>query len=119
MPRQKRPHNLKYAIHFKSKLRYLVPSELESRLAGTNLYTKTHGGWSPLAKKNGIFFDLSRVEWVDLGALIQLILLTEAALRSKIQVDISLPLPYLRSSEKAWMEKISTESGKQRVIERV
>lgn len=72
MPRQKRPHNLKDAIHFKSKLRYLVPSELETRLAGTNLFTKTHGGWSPSAKAKGIFFDLSRVEWVDLGALIQL-----------------------------------------------
>lgn len=119
MPRQKRPHNLKDAIHFKSKLRYLVPSELETRLAGTNLFTKTHGGWSPSAKTKGIFIDLSRVEWVDLGALIQLILLTEAALRAKIQVDISLPLPYPRSSEKAWMEKISSESEKQRVMERV
>ncbi len=86
-----------------SKIRFLVPDELESRLLGASVYTKKAAGWSDEARRHGLFFDFSRVEWVDLGALAQVVILIEAAARDGVNVTVALPLVRPRSSEARWM----------------
>ncbi len=92
------------ALCFGRKLRRLVPNEFESKLLGTGMFTKQAGGWVDEAKEHGVFFDLSRVEWVDLGALVPLILLVESALRAGVAVSVALPLCRRRSSEEAYVQ---------------
>lgn len=89
-------------VHIYEKLRYLVPSELESRLRGAKIYTFEHKGWSEEAKREGLFLDLSRIEWIDIGALVQTVLLSEAARRDGIDVTVALPLARARRSEEFW-----------------
>lgn len=85
-------------------MRRLVPSELESKLLGAGIYTKRVGGWSVAARTNGLVFDLSRVEYADFGAVVQLLLLIEAALRDGLDVAVATPLPHLRNNEKVWRD---------------
>ncbi len=106
-------------VHFGKRLRFLIPTEVESKLLGNNVFTKEHGGWSPNAKTQGVFFDFSRVEWVDLGALVQVILLLESALREGIKVQIALPLPRLRKSEEEWIASTSIPGQSENVRARM
>jgi hypothetical protein len=110
-------------IRFGKRLRHLVPREFESSLLGTHMFTKEAGGWSQTAKQQGILFDLSRVEWMDVGALVQLVLLVETALRNGIRVDVALPLTRARQSEERWVKTTSipwaAESIKQHIEKRI
>jgi hypothetical protein len=87
-------------LHLGGKgFRRLVPSQLERLLLRAHLHNSLKDGWTPKARENSIFFDLSRVEWVDIGALVQLTLLIESAVRNGIRVATALPLPRARKSE--------------------
>jgi len=54
-------------------------------------------------RKGGLFLDLSKVEWFDIGAIVHLCLLVHSALRENIAVTVALPLDRARSSEELWM----------------
>jgi orotate phosphoribosyltransferase len=99
------------ALCFGRKLRRLVPSEFESKLSGAAMFTKQAGGWVDEAKKRGVLFDLSCVEWVDLGALVPLILLVESAIRSSVAVTVALPLGRRRRGEEAHVHANPQASG--------
>ena len=90
-------------VYFGKDLRYLVPSEVGSKLLGSHMYLKKEG-WSKDAIESGIFFDLSKVEWVELEAIAQVILIIEEALRNGIRVEVALPLPKARRSELAYIK---------------
>lgn len=90
-------------VYLMHELRHLVIKEVESSLIGSRVYTKKLGGWSAKAKKEGIFFDLSKIEWIELNALVHIVLLIERALKEKISITVALPLPRPRNSEKTWM----------------
>jgi hypothetical protein len=100
-------------------LRFLVPTALESQLLGAKVYTKLAGGWTDEAKRFGILLDLSRVEWVELGTVVQLTLLAECALRNEIQVSVALPLPQPRRSEVQWIETTSIPGAAERTLRRI
>jgi orotate phosphoribosyltransferase len=90
-------------IHLLNELRYLVPSEFESKLLRSGIYS-SDDGWSDRARGSGLMFDLSRLEWVDIGSLVQLVLLTESALMAGLRVSVALPIPTERFSEQQWIE---------------
>lgn len=71
---------------------------------GSCAFTQASSGWTAQARERGIFFDLSRVEWVELEAVVQLVLLIESALKNDISVSVALPQSEARKSEKAWMK---------------
>src|SRR5690242_7316806 len=106
-------------VHFGKHLRYLVPSELESALLGAAFYTKLASGWSSRAKKFGVLIDLSKVEWVDLGSALQLVLIVESAAREGIRVDLALPYSRARQSEKLWMEKTNVPGAVDNTLRRI
>jgi hypothetical protein len=98
-------------LHVFNELRYLVPSGFETALLGANIYTKGANGWTNAAKEHGVFFDLSRVEWIELGTLVQLVLMVESALKGGVMVTTALPLPRPRRSEREWIESSSVEGA--------
>ena len=91
-------------VHFGDHLRRLAPSTIEAALNGTDVYTKKDRGWSPDAKHHGLFVDLSRVEWVDSAAVVQVVVLIEDALRHGISVSVAWPLGRARRSESEWLQ---------------
>lgn len=88
-------------------LRYLVPSRFESALLGSHIYTRKDSGWTPAAKRRGLLFDLSRVEYVDLGAVVQLVLLIESALRDGLNVVVATPIVRFRYREQLFLAERS------------
>lgn len=91
-------------VHLLNELRHLVPSEFESKLSRPGIYDSLKGGWTAKAKKNGLLFDLSRVEWVEFGTLVQLVLLIESALMDQIAVSVALPIGGPRYNEEERLE---------------
>lgn len=86
-------------------IRLLVPRDLESSLLGASIYTKKDQGWTLSAKANGLLFDFSRVEYADFGAVVQVVLLIESALRSGIDVTLAMPFPEPRKGELRWIKE--------------
>jgi orotate phosphoribosyltransferase len=68
-----------------------VPVDLELYLSEAAISWKTDGG-SSAGRTKGIFLDFSLVEWVDLSALVSVIVLVERALRDGLHVTVALPL---------------------------
>lgn len=106
-------------IHIGEKLRHLVPSEFEPLFVGKSIYSKKARGWSAPARRFGLFFDLSRVEWFELSSLVQLILLVESAIREGIEVKLALPLPHALKWERVWMLNTSVEAAAEEVQNRI
>lgn len=80
--------------------RFLVPSSLESTFRRTREQALSKAaGWSDEARLRGILIDLSRVEWVELSAVVQLVLITEHARTNGVDVAVALPLERFRASE--------------------
>lgn len=98
-------------------LRQLTPKTLETRLLGRRLYRKHPPHWAD--KSSNVFIDLSRVEWVDVGALVQLVLFVEAAIREGSQVSLALPLARPRESEADWVRKSQVIQGAEQIKQRV
>jgi signal transduction histidine kinase/hypoxanthine-guanine phosphoribosyltransferase len=76
----------------------VVPATLESTLQRQpRPFLPT--GWSDAVRQRGLFIDLSHAEWIELGALAQICLLTESARREGVEVTVALPLERRRRSE--------------------
>lgn len=93
----------------------LTPQTLESALKGANVYTAEANGFSARAIDKGIFVDISRVQWLDIGALAQLLLLLEAAHREEIPITVAMPTPHLTHNEIKWIEESKSETERQRL----
>lgn len=77
----------------------LVPAELESTMLRQPRPFVEGAGFSEAARAQGLFFDLSYVEWVELGAAAQVCLLAEAARLNDVRVVVALPYRHLRITE--------------------
>ncbi|MFA6598955.1 MAG: hypothetical protein WCS69_14615 [Ignavibacteriaceae bacterium] len=96
---------------FKGMLR-LVTTDLERRFFQFNSEYKifSDSGWSTEAKSRGLFVDLSRVRWVELGAAAQLVLLIESAKKEGLKILIALPLNKLSKGESEFLARIKQSS---------
>lgn len=97
--------------------RFLTPTSFERVIYGASLRKKAVSGWSGEARKNGIFINLSRVEFAEFSTLAQIALLVENAARHGIKVRMALPLARARKGEKRFVEacRESRESRKERM----
>jgi len=91
-------------LKFFDKHRIVKVADVETVLRGSHAFTKKEAGWTKLAKKKGLFIDLSKVEYVDFTALAKIALLVEGAARHKINVVVALPFTKPRTSESAFIE---------------
>ena len=82
--------------------RILTHPALETVLGATGVCGE---GWSRNARDEGIFVDLSKVEWCDLSAAVRLVLLVESALKEGVNVQIALPLVRGRKSELIFIQE--------------
>jgi hypothetical protein len=103
--------------------RILTPSEFETKLRGQSPSSKFSSGWTDRTKKEGIFIDLSRVEFADFSSLAQIALLVEGTVRHGINTTVALPLPYQRVGELRFVSQNRSEDVwgdviKKRVLER-
>lgn len=96
-------------IHLLNELRYLVPTQFESKLLRAGIYD-ARTGWTNKSKDRGLLFDLSRLEWVEFGTLVQLVLLIESALMNSIAVSVALPIGSVRESEEEWIRASADEA---------
>ncbi len=90
--------------------RLLTCSEFETKLRGSSPTTLGAKGWTKEVLKNGLFIDLSKVEFAEFSALAQVALLIEGAARHGIKVDIALPLIRERIGEEEFIEKHLSEN---------
>lgn len=97
--------------------RALSPQDLEDKLRGFRPYLKDTG-WSKAVQLEGVLFDISRVEYADFGALGQIVLLAERAVRHGVDVKIALPLPRRRKGEQAHIDSVRADIMLQRRVAR-
>lgn len=88
-------------IHLLKGLFYLTTEELNKKLSKDNqeygFYTTR---WSSESKTRGIFFDLSQIRWINIGAATLLTLWIEKAKKADIQIYVALPYAKLPKREK-------------------
>lgn len=72
-----------------TNLQILTPRYLENLLRGFHLLRE--GKWSDRVREKGIVLDLSHLQYFDVGALVQAILLVDAALRGGVSVELRTP----------------------------
>lgn len=82
---------VKSPIHIFKGMRSLTLKELENRLLKEGTTFFCNNAYTSAAKCQGIFFDLSQVRWINIGAAVQLVLLVENIKKNNIQVYIALP----------------------------
>lgn len=87
--------------------RVLTPRAIERKLLGFHPYLK-NGSWNKRLTA-GLRLDLSRVEWADLGAMAQICLLVEGALRHGIPCWVALPYPNRRPGEQRWLDSLESD----------
>jgi orotate phosphoribosyltransferase len=75
-------------------LSQLTPAELDIALHDAQVYDR-QTGWSRTAQKFGIHFELSCVEWVELEAVVSVLLLLERAKVDGLSTFVTLPVPYV------------------------
>lgn len=101
-------------------MRFLVTRELERSLASTpRFWSRKDETWSPAVRESGLLIDLSRTEWVDIPALVQLVVLVEAALRDGIHVRVALPLGKRRRGETQFAARRDLSSAVEQLDHRV
>lgn len=88
-------------------------------MLGSKALAKRTLGWTPLARSVGVFINLSRAEWIDLGVVAEVVLLAESAVREKIDITIALPLPTKRKSEQRFYESTRDEGIRLQLNKRV
>lgn len=96
-----------------SGLRRLVPAKLEDLLRGVMPYSEQQRQWSRRVVDRGLLVNLSRLEWADMGAAVQLVSLVEGAAEAGVRVVVALPLERPRESEVGWYLAGSIERGDQ------
>ncbi len=110
----------KKILQFHNKFRRLSPASLETKLLGLRSTSRNHdGGWIPEITETGVLIDLSRCEFVDLGALCQLVLLIESAVASGVHIQFAMPLRQLRKSESHYLRSTpSNANSLRRAVDR-
>jgi len=105
-------------ITFDHAQRNIVPRNLEKKIKGARLFDE-EGRWKDEIRERGLKIDLSWTELVELGAVVQLILLVEAAARNGINVAITLPAGEIRDEEarklEQWRRELPTDEAEFRV----
>jgi hypothetical protein len=107
-------------VHLLKGLFYLTSEELNKKLIRDNKnYAFYSGKWSNECQQNGIFFDLSQVRWVNIGAASLLTLWIERAKKDNIQVYVALPYKKLTTKEEGKTEekekKLLTSNKEKRI----
>jgi hypothetical protein len=93
-------------VHLLKGLFYLTLEELNRKLLRDKKdYNFYDGKWSGNCQQNGIFFDLSQVRWVNIGAASLLTLWIERAKKDNIEAYVALPYKKLTTKEEAKEEK--------------
>lgn len=99
--------------------KFMVPAEMESWLRRTSDVVYTHGDWSNAVRARGLFVDLSRIQWVELSAVVRTALLVERARQDGIAVTIAMPLERLRATEAFFSRTENTsDAAHRRVLQR-
>ena len=95
-------------VHLLKGLLHLTQEELENKLKeqeelfivqNTKFPKDLQWEWTEKCISNGVFFDLSKVRWVNIGAATQLTLLIEYAKKNGIEVFVALPTKVLTLKE--------------------
>lgn len=95
-------------VHILKGLQNLTQEELENILEGqeklfieqnVKYRSDLQWEWTEKCISNGVFFDLSQVRWVNIGAATQLTLLIEYAKKKGVEVFVALPTKVLTSRE--------------------
>jgi len=88
-------------LHF---YRELTPRSFESAIYGASATTKSAQGWTEESISDGIFIDLSKVEFSEFSALAQVAAFVEGAARHGVHVRIAMPRPKPRKGEMSFIE---------------
>ena len=82
-----------YSFHLFNGVRQLVSSVFEKEYERFNRKHSIYKsmGWTEEVINKGLFIDLSQVIWVEIGAVVQLVLLIESASKKNIQICVALP----------------------------
>lgn len=95
-------------VHLLKGLLNLTQEDLENKLKeqeelfivqNTKFPKNFQWEWKEKCMSNGVFFDLSQVRWVNIGAATQLTLLIEYAKKNGIEVFVALPTKVLTPKE--------------------
>ncbi len=95
-------------VHLLKGLLNLTQEELENILKkqeklfieqSTKNQSDLQWEWTDKCISNGVFFDLSQVRWVNIGAATQLTLLIEYAKKKGVETFVALPTKVLTSKE--------------------
>ncbi len=94
-------------VHLLKGLLNLTQEELENKLKEqeelfiehANYQNNPSWKWTDKCISNGVFFDLSQVRWINIGAATQLTLLIEYAKKEGVEVFVALPTKILTSRE--------------------
>jgi hypothetical protein len=96
-------------VHLLKSLFYLTPEELNKKMLNDKKASAFYDGrWSIDSQENGIFFDLSQVRWINIGAAALLTLWIERAKKDNIQVFVALPYKEYTTKEREKTEKDET-----------
>jgi hypothetical protein len=83
------------------------------RTLGSGPFTQ-RGAWDRRAVRNGLVFDLAKVQFADIAALARLLLLLDAAVRDEIQTQIRLPVGALTDGEREYLGRIQDDGTRTR-----
>lgn len=99
-------------------LRFLVPATLEQTLYSN--IAEAEADLVQYAKRLGaVCLDLSLIERFDPGAVVQLVVLTEALLQAGCEVEIRLPHRREIEAEQAWIEEVASDHASEAIAQRV
>lgn len=90
--------------------RRLTPSSIERVLQGESPTKKADRGWAKEVLTEGMFIDLSEVEFAEFSTLAQIALLVEGAVRHGVHVRLALPLTRPRKGESDFIRDNSESS---------
>jgi hypothetical protein len=83
--------------------RQLTPVDFERVIFGASPTRKSDRGWTQATIKEGLFIDLSEVEFAEFTTLAQVALLVESAARHGISVKVALPFARHRVGEQKFI----------------
>lgn len=89
--------------------RLLTPRTVETALREASITTKAAMGLTDAARNQGIFLDLSEVEFAEFSTLAQLAVLVEGAVRRGAQVTVALPLKNPRVGELSFAQRFAQD----------
>jgi hypothetical protein len=96
--------------------RRLTPRDFERVLFGASPTKKSDRGWSNDTAQQGVFVDLSEVEFAEFATLAQVALLVESGARHGISVRVALPLTKQRRGERKFIESCKQSGDSTRMV---